>query len=107
MPAPRIRAASYNSGSVNLTVFQRSADVSVEKYLYSYSNNGGQTWSEYAVVTDSTSTAAEKPPLLLNSSNILIISGFTATNKLNSFRIKAEGSGIQSTTSNTFKNLFF
>jgi aryl carrier-like protein len=107
MPAPRIRAASYNSGSVNLTVFQRSADVAVEKYLFSYSNNGGQTWSEYAVVTDSTSSAAEKPPLLLNGSNILIISGFTATNKLNSFRIKAEGSEIQSTTSNTFKNVFF
>jgi hypothetical protein len=97
----------YNNGSVNLTVSQRAPDIPITQYLYSYSSNGGQTWSEYAVVKDSLSTANVKPPLLPNSSGVLIISGLNQTQKLHSFRIKAEGSEIQSYTSNTYKNLFF
>jgi len=105
LPAPRIKSASYTSGSVILTLVQASPDIPITQYLVSYTSDGGQTWSEYAVVRDSTSTAVPKAPLLPNVSGNLIINGITSTRKLHSFRLKAEGSEIQSNTSNTFKNL--
>jgi hypothetical protein len=105
LPAPRIKSASYTSGSVILTLVQASPDIPITQYLVSYTSDGGQTWSEYAVVRDSTSTAVPKAPLLPNVSGNLIINGITSTRKLHSFRLKAEGSEIQSNTSNTIKNL--
>jgi aryl carrier-like protein len=103
IPAPRITSGSYISGSVNLTVVQPTADITIEKYLVSYTYDGGLSWSEYAVVTDSISGN----PLLPNNSGVLIISGIQAKSKIHSFRLKAEGAQILSNASNTFRNLFF
>ena len=104
IPAPRITAASFLTGVVTLTVNQASPDIPITQYWYSHTSNGGVTWSDYAVIMDSVNPGQ---PMLPNGSGNLLISGFSAGNKLHSFRIKADASDVISNTSNTYKNLFF
>jgi hypothetical protein len=100
--APRITEVSYNWG-LTIRITQGATDVPIEKYLYSYTNNGGQTWSDYTVIID----GVTGQPALPNNSGYFFINSFTENRKLYSFRIKAEGSGVESNVSNTFKNVFF
>ena len=103
IPAPRITAASFLSGTVTLTVSQATPDTPITKYMYSHSSNGGVTWSDYAVVMDTVNNR----PLLPNGSGQLFLTGFSTADKLHSFRLRAESYGVSSNTSNTHKNLFF
>jgi hypothetical protein len=103
IPAPRITAASFLSGTVTLTVSQATPDTPITKYWYSHSSNGGVTWSDYAVVMNT----VNNEPLLPNGSGQLFLTGFSTADKLHSFRLRAESYGVSSNTSNTHKNLFF